>query len=119
MIVTLVYLKFICVYDNIFLGIAYNKDSKGHVQWNGVENIKLSLFETTLEFDDYIKSFNVNTNHWIAQYVYKRLKFLGNRNISQAAALVFLAIWHGFHSGYYVCFFFEFIVIYAERDVSI
>lgn len=52
------------------------------------------------------------------RYVYKRLKFLGNRSLSQAVALVFLAAWHGLHIGYYVCFFNEFIVMTFEKDVS-
>lgn len=89
----------------------------GTVKWDGVENIKLAVFENTLEFNDYIVAFNVNTNHWVAQYIYKRLKFLNNRHVSQFAALFFLAVWHGFHDGYYVCFFFEFMVILMERDV--
>ncbi|GBO38784.1 Lysophospholipid acyltransferase 5, partial [Araneus ventricosus] len=49
-------------------------------------------------------------------YVYKRLKFLGNRYISQAGALLFLAAWHGLHLGYYACFLNEFIVMYFEKD---
>lgn len=69
--------------------------------------------------------------------VYKRLKFLGNRHISQSAALVFLAVWHGLHSGtsldfrlkvvlyfnivfftgYYLCFFIEFLIMNAEKQV--
>lgn len=53
-----------------------------------------------------------------ARYVYKRLRFLNNRYISQFAALVFLAVWHGLHSGYYACFFMEFVVINFEKDVS-
>lgn len=44
---------------------------------------------------------------------------MGNRYISQAAALAFLAVWHGLHSGYYITFFNEFIVMYLEKDVSI
>ncbi|XP_057668439.1 lysophospholipid acyltransferase 5 [Diorhabda carinulata] len=103
----------------ILFGISHNGlDEKGHVQWNGVENIRLYVFENTTEFNDYIKSFNVNTNNWIAQYIYKRLKFLGNRQVSQLVSLLFLALWHGFHDGYYVCFFFEFIVILMERDIK-
>lgn len=101
-----------------FLGLAYNgKGANGESLWNGVENVKLSTFENTTEFTHYIQSFNTNTNQWSAQYVYKRLKFLGNRHISQLATLIFLAVWHGFHSGYYVCFFFEFMVVYMEREV--
>ncbi|XP_072376200.1 lysophospholipid acyltransferase 5 isoform X2 [Diabrotica undecimpunctata] len=103
----------------ILFGIAYNgKDEKGHLKWDGVENIKLNIFENTTEFNHYIKSFNVNTNNWIAHYIYKRLKFLGNRQLSQLASLVFLAVWHGFHDGYYICFLFEFMVIYMERDIK-
>ena len=85
--------------------------------WNGLENVKPWLLENATEFNHYIQSFNVNTNGWVAQYIYKRLKFLGNRHISQASVLLFLAVWHGFHSGYYVCFVFEFLVIYLEKDV--
>ncbi|CAG9818687.1 unnamed protein product [Phaedon cochleariae] len=103
----------------ILFGLAYNgEDEKGEPKWNGVENIRVDIFENTTEFGEYIQSFNVNTNHWVAQYVYKRLKFLGNRYLSQIAALLFLAVWHGFHSGYYVCFFFEFATMYMERDIK-
>lgn len=93
-------------------------DENNQVKWNGCENVKLGLFENTTQFNHYIQSFNVNTNHWVAQYIYKRLKFLGNRFISQAVSLLFLAVWHGFHTGYYICFAFEFIVMYLEKDVS-
>jgi len=51
-------------------------------------------------------------------YIFKRLKFLNNRMVSQTATLVFLAIWHGWHAGYYVTFFNEFIVISFEKDFS-
>lgn len=51
--------------------------------------------------------------------VYKRLKFLGNREISQLAALLFLAVWHGLHTGYYMCFFMEFLVMNAEKKVCV
>ncbi|XP_044762922.1 lysophospholipid acyltransferase 5 [Coccinella septempunctata] len=103
----------------ILFGITYNGvDERGHKKWDGLQNIKLSLIENTREFNDYIKSFNINTNHWIAHYVFKRLKFLGNRNLSQLGALLFLAVWHGYHSGYFLTFLLEFLVIYLERDVK-
>lgn len=60
----------------------------------------------------------MNTNHWCAEYIYKRLKFLGSRFASQFFTLAFLAVWHGFHSGYYVCFFNEFMIMFFEKDVS-
>jgi len=72
-----------------------------------------------MQFNDYILSFNINTNQWCAEYIYKRLKFLGSKIYSQIMTLLFLALWHGFHSGYYHCFLMEFVVLYFERDVSI
>ena len=38
--------------------------------------------------------------------------------VSQTATLAFLAVWHGWHAGYYVTFFNEFIVISFEKDFS-
>ncbi|XP_066594528.1 lysophospholipid acyltransferase 5 [Prorops nasuta] len=98
-------------------GLTYNgKDEKGLEKWNGCENVKLGLFENCSEFNHYIMSFNINTNHWCAEYIYKRLKFLGSKLYSQLVTLLFLSVWHGFHSGYYLCFFMEFIIMYFEKD---
>lgn len=52
-----------------------------------------------------------------SSYVFKRLKFLGNKLLSQALALFFLAIWHGLHSGYLVCFQMELLIVIVERQV--
>ena len=38
--------------------------------------------------------------------------------VSQTATLAFLAVWHGWHAGYYITFFNEFIVISFEKDFS-
>lgn len=100
-------------------GLTYNgKDEKGQPLWDGCANVKLLTFEMASQFNHYILSFNINTNHWSAEYIYKRVKFLGSKLYSQFVTLIFLAIWHGFHSGYYITFIFEFIVMYTERDVS-
>lgn len=102
----------------IMFGLSYNKNDKGEVKWDAVTNINLSIFENCTEFNHYIQSFNLNTNQWVAKYIYKRLKFLGNKYVSQASVLLFLAVWHGLHSGYYLTFLHEFIVIFVERDVK-
>lgn len=103
----------------VFLGFTYNgKAADGTDEWNGCSNVKLYLLETGNTMEHYVKSFNVNTNQWVASYVYKRLKFLNNRTISYAAALFFLAIWHGFHSGYYMSFFIEYLIVTTEKQVS-
>jgi lysophospholipid acyltransferase 5 len=103
----------------IMSGISYNgKDSKGEPLWDGCENVQIAVFEKAYKFAHLIASFNKCTNQWVAQNVYKRLKFVGNRYVSQGASLLFLAVWHGLHSGYYVCFLMEFIVMKMEKDLE-
>jgi len=96
-------------------GLSY-MENEGEPDWKGCANVKLRRLESATRFGHYIEAFNINTNQWVMNYVYKRLRFLNNKNISQAAALVFLAVWHGWHSGYYVTFFNEFICMNFERD---
>uniref|UniRef100_A0A6J0UIC9 Lysophospholipid acyltransferase 5 n=1 Tax=Pogona vitticeps TaxID=103695 RepID=A0A6J0UIC9_9SAUR len=101
----------------ILTGLGYNgTDDKGRPKWNACANMKVWLFETTPYFTGTIASFNTNTNDWVARYIYKRLKFLGNKLLSQAISLLFLAIWHGLHCGYLVCFQMEFLIVIIERQ---
>ncbi|XP_069365186.1 lysophospholipid acyltransferase 5 isoform X2 [Maniola hyperantus] len=107
----------------IRFGLSYNgivKTGKNEAvsKWDGCNNIKLMRFECATKFQHYIDSFNCNTNNFAAKYIYKRLKFLGNRNLSQLFTLLFLALWHGTRSGYYMTFFNEFLIIYMEKDIE-
>ena len=52
------------------------------------------------------------------RYIFKRLRFLGNKMVSQCTTLFYLALWHGLDSGYYACFFLEFVYTMCERQVS-
>lgn len=98
-------------------GFTYaGKTATGEADWSGCSNIKLVLLETGSKMAHYVQSFNVNTNSWVAQYIFKRLKFLNNRTVSYVAALAFLAVWHGFHSGYYLAFSMEYAIITIERQ---
>jgi len=96
-------------------GLSY-MENEGEPDWKGSANVKLRRLESATRFGHYIEAFNINTNQWVMNYVYKRLRFLNNKNISQGVALLFLAVWHGWHSGYYITFFNEFIVMNFERD---
>ncbi|KAM6471012.1 lysophospholipid acyltransferase 5 isoform 1-T1 [Liasis olivaceus] len=101
----------------ILTGLGYNgRDEKGIPQWDACANMKVWLFETTPYFTGTIASFNTNTNTWVARYIYKRLKFLGNKLLSQAVSLLFLAVWHGLHCGYLICFQMEFLIVIVERQ---
>merc|ERR1712141_583773 len=101
----------------ILSGLAYNgKWEDGSIKWNGGANVKLRVFEKSTRFQHYIDSFNINTNAWVMSYVYKRLRFLNSKILSQLGALGFLALWHGWHPGYYICFFNEFLVMQFEKS---
>ncbi|KAK0137456.1 Lysophospholipid acyltransferase 5 [Merluccius polli] len=103
----------------ILSGLGYNGvDQNGNHQWDACANMKVWLFETTPLFTGTISSFNINTNAWVARHVFKRLKFLGNKILSQVATLLFLAIWHGLHSGYIICFSMEFIIVNVEKQIQ-
>ncbi|KAH9513449.1 Lysophosphatidylcholine acyltransferase 3, partial [Bulinus truncatus] len=103
----------------IMTGMSYNGiDKKGVKKWDGCTNIKLHQLETGESFSDFIQAFNVNTNQWMSLYIYKRLRFLGSKMLSQFITLFYLALWHGVQSGYYMCFFLELLETQAEAQVN-
>ncbi|XP_028280261.1 lysophospholipid acyltransferase 5 [Parambassis ranga] len=102
----------------ILSGLGYNGVVDGQHQWDACANMKLWVYETTPLFGGTISSFNINTNAWAARNVFKRLKFLGNKMLSHVTTLFFLTIWHGLHSGYFLCFSMEFIIITVERQAQ-
>lgn len=101
----------------VLSGLSFNGvHENGFVDWKGCANVKVKRLETSTKFGHIIESFNINTNHWVAVYIYKRLKFMGSRTVSQVVTLFFLAVWHGSHVGYYLTFANEFITIKVERE---
>ncbi|XP_058054796.1 lysophospholipid acyltransferase 5 [Anopheles bellator] len=107
----------------VLYGLTYIDAKPGEREYcsdelSGCTNIKVGVFENTSKYGHYVESFNVQTNTWVANYVYKRLRFLNNRMLSHLGALLFLAVWHGFHSGYYITFLMEFTVIRMEKEVE-
>jgi len=108
----------VCVVSGLSYSGLDTKDDTPVADWTGCANVKLRRLESATKFGHYIEAFNINTNSWVMNYVYKRLRFLNNKYVSQVSALVFLAVWHGWHTGYYVTFFNEFIVVNFEREFS-
>ena len=80
-------------------------------------NINVLKFETTPTFGGIIKSFNLKTNSFAAKYIFKRLKFFGNKTVSQALTLIFLSVWHGIDTGYLATFIMEFLIMKMETEV--
>lgn len=105
-------------YGLTFKGEHVDEEGKKVEDWSGCANVDVKLFEMATEFNHYIQSFNINTNRWAARHIFKPLVFLGNKDLSQLLTLIFLAVWHGFHSGYYVTFLFEFIIVHIDKDVA-
>jgi len=95
-------------------GLGYVKDKEGEVRWDSIGNIKYRLYHTASSYGDMIKSFNVNTNDWVARYIFKRCRWMGSRHLSHLTTLMFLAIWHGYHWCYFHMFFYEFILMNSE-----
>uniref|UniRef100_A0A7S4G606 Lysophospholipid acyltransferase 5 n=1 Tax=Eutreptiella gymnastica TaxID=73025 RepID=A0A7S4G606_9EUGL len=104
---------------NILTGLSYNgMDKEGNAVWDGVRNIDLAGYEFATRLQDIITNFNINTNAWMKIYVMKRLRFLGNKELSQLGALLFLALWHGMYFGYFAAFIMEFLDMMIERELS-
>ena len=51
------------------------------------------------------------------RYVFKRLKFLGNKTLSMVITMLLISVWHGVWPGYYICFTLEGICLAAESQV--
>ncbi|KAI8047993.1 MBOAT, membrane-bound O-acyltransferase family-domain-containing protein [Syncephalis plumigaleata] len=102
----------------VMSGLGYNGISDaGTSKWDGLANVYPGGFESATELATIIATFNVNTNRWTKRYIFKRLRFLGSKQLSAFGALFFLAIWHGFHPGYFLTFGMEYIDMEAERHV--
>jgi len=99
-------------------GIGFKGYTKTGKHWNAVTNVDPYVFETCLNLHGIVEAFNINTNDWMKRYVFKRLRFLGNKYLSQLGTLFVLAIWHGPFAGYFFCFLLEFIDIEAERRLK-
>ncbi|KAI1287559.1 Lysophospholipid acyltransferase 5 [Halotydeus destructor] len=111
--------KYVCIWSVsegccIASGLTYDKNKKS---FRTIPNIHVYDFETTPTFSGLITSFNVSTNQWAAKYLFKRLRFLGSKFLSHLVTLLYLALWHGWRSGYYVTFTMEFLIIKMEREV--
>ena len=49
--------------------------------WKGCANVRLRTLESATWFHHYVAAFNINTNQWCMNYIFKRLKFLNNRMV--------------------------------------
>lgn len=100
----------------IISGLNYDHKSKS---FDSCRNVNVIEFESATNFNGLIRSFNISTNQWAGKYIFKRLKFLNSRFVSHICTLIYLAMWHGWRSGYYVTFTLEFLIMKMEWEVCI
>uniref|UniRef100_A0AC35TRN6 Lysophospholipid acyltransferase 5 n=1 Tax=Rhabditophanes sp. KR3021 TaxID=114890 RepID=A0AC35TRN6_9BILA len=99
----------------ILCGMGYKPNGKdSDEKWSGCRNVHVTGFLLGSDYQSVVESFNIATNTWSKNYVFKRLRFLGNRTLSQAGTLMYLALWHGYHLGYFLLFGFEFLCFLSQ-----
>ncbi|KAI9881997.1 MAG: hypothetical protein M1823_006284, partial [Watsoniomyces obsoletus] len=92
----------------ILSGLGYKgiDPTTGRVQWNRLQNVNPLGVETAQNTRAYLENWNINTNHWLRNYVYLRVTPKGKKPGFRASLATFTtsAFWHGFYPGYYLSF---------------
>ncbi|KAF2680133.1 MBOAT family protein-like protein [Lentithecium fluviatile CBS 122367] len=92
----------------ILSGIGFNGiDSQtGKAKWDRLTNVKPWEIETAQNTRAYLGFWNINTNHWLRNYMYLRVTPKGKKPGFRATLATFVtsAFWHGFYPGYYLAF---------------
>ncbi|KAF2865045.1 MBOAT family protein-like protein [Massariosphaeria phaeospora] len=92
----------------ILTGIGYNglDPVTGRAKWDRLTNIKPLDIELAQNGRAYMGSWNINTNHWLRNYMYLRVTPKGKKPGFRATLATFVtsAFWHGFYPGYYLTF---------------
>lgn len=92
----------------ILSGIGYNgiDPTTGKAKWDRLTNIMPWEIETAQNARAYLGFWNINTNHWLRNYMYLRVTPKGKKPGFRATLATFVtsAFWHGFYPGYYLAF---------------
>ncbi|KAL4075636.1 MBOAT, membrane-bound O-acyltransferase family-domain-containing protein [Scleroderma yunnanense] len=89
----------------------------GESLWEGAANVKALGIEFAPNFKTLLDSWNINTNIWLRECVYKRVTPKGKKPNFRSSMLTSLtsAFWHGIAPGYYLTFIFGGFVTAAGR----
>lgn len=92
----------------ILSGIGYRgvDPNTGKANWDRLTNIKPAGVELAQNSHAYLGNWNINTNHWLRNYIYLRVTPKGKKPGFRASMATFVtsAFWHGFEPGYYMAF---------------
>ncbi|KAN0060981.1 Lysophospholipid acyltransferase [Thecaphora frezii] len=79
----------------------------GKTKWNRCRNIDIPRIEFANNWKELLDAWNMNTNVWLRNNVYKRIARPGKKPGFKSTMTTFLtsAFWHGLAPGYYLSFF--------------
>ncbi|KIM67664.1 hypothetical protein SCLCIDRAFT_20710 [Scleroderma citrinum Foug A] len=92
-------------------------DLSGESLWEGAANVRFLNIEFPPNFKVVLDSWNISTNVWLRECVYKRVTPKGKKPGFKSSVLTSLtsAFWHGIAFGYYLTFVFGAFVTTAAR----
>ncbi|KAH8724778.1 MBOAT, membrane-bound O-acyltransferase family-domain-containing protein [Phaeosphaeriaceae sp. PMI808] len=104
----------------ILCGIGYNgiDSTTNRAKWDRLTNIQPWEIETAQNARAYLGFWNINTNHWLRNYMYLRVTPKGKKPGFRATLATFVtsAFWHGFYPGYYLTFILASFVQTAAKN---
>ncbi|EPQ28369.1 uncharacterized protein PFL1_04196 [Pseudozyma flocculosa PF-1] len=79
----------------------------GKTKWNRCRNVDIASIEFANNWKELLDAWNMNTNVWLRNNVYKRIARPGKKPGFKSTMTTFLtsAFWHGLAPGYYLSFF--------------
>jgi len=105
----------------ILTGLGYNgiNPKTGRVDWDRLQNVRPFGVELAQNSRAYLENWNMNTNHWLRNYVYLRVTPKGKKPGFRASLATFTtsAFWHGFYPGYYLTFVLASFIQTAAKNV--
>ncbi|KAJ8517364.1 hypothetical protein ONZ45_g5454 [Pleurotus djamor] len=89
----------------------------GDSLWEGAANVQVLNIEFAPSIKVLLDSWNMKTNVWLRECMYKRVTPKGKKAGFRSSMLTFLtsAVWHGVNGGYYLAFVYAGFVTTAAR----
>ncbi|THH33641.1 hypothetical protein EUX98_g500 [Antrodiella citrinella] len=80
--------------------------ASGGTRWDGAANVQIATIEFAPNMKVLLDSWNMKTNVWLRECVYKRVTPKGKKPGFRSSMLTFAtsAFWHGIAGGYYLAF---------------
>ncbi|KAF9563341.1 endoplasmic reticulum protein [Agrocybe pediades] len=90
----------------------------GVAHWDGAANVKVWTIEFPPNFKVLLDSWNMKTNIWLRECVYKRVTPKGKKPGNMSSMITFFtsAFWHGIAGGYYLTFLMGGFITAAARQ---